>query len=92
MNRGLDRSRPGNAFRPRNEQHLGTASDQAPSSKPKFGSWNHEEHEVHEVFQCAIDDRTVTGWANLMTAIDFNHTLMIFVFLRVLRGELRFLG
>jgi hypothetical protein len=53
---------------------------------------NHEGHEEHEVVQCAIDDRAVTVRVNPMTAAGLNGTLIIFVFLRVLRGELLFLG
>jgi hypothetical protein len=53
---------------------------------------NHEGHEEHEVDQCAIDDRTVTFRVNPMTAAGFNGTWIFFVFLRVLRGGLLFLG
>jgi hypothetical protein len=53
---------------------------------------NHEGHEEQEVIQCAIDDQTVTFRVNPMTAAGFNGTLIFFVFLRVLRGELLFQG
>jgi hypothetical protein len=53
---------------------------------------NHEGHEEHEVVQCAIDDQAVTVRVNPMTVAGFSGTLIIFVFLRVLRGELLFLG
>jgi hypothetical protein len=52
---------------------------------------NHEGHEEHEVVQCAIDDRAVTVRVNSMIAAGFICTLIFFVFLRVLRGELLFL-
>jgi hypothetical protein len=53
---------------------------------------NHEGREEHEVVQCAIDDRAVSRRVNPMTAADFSNKAIFFVFLRVLRGELRILG
>jgi hypothetical protein len=53
---------------------------------------NHEGHEEHEVVQCAIDDRAITFRVKPMTSAGFNGTLVFFVFLRVLRGELFFPG
>jgi hypothetical protein len=52
----------------------------------------HEEHEEHEVVQCAIDAWAVTVRANPMATTGFNGTLIIFVCLRVFRGELFFPG
>ena len=53
---------------------------------------NHEVHEEHEVIRCAIGDLDATFRVNPIAAPVFNGSLIFFVFLRVLRGELLFLG